>query len=194
MKKILYIDGCINRGTSRTEVLAQAYLASQIKSGACEIETVVLEDTQLDMLDSDKLAQRDKWVKRGEFPPELFDLAHKFAQADELVIAAPYWDLSFPASVKLFFENICVCGLTFQYTADGRPEGLTKLTNAVYITTAGGFIGNNNFGYDYVKALLTQLFGVNSVKSFSAEGLDIFGNNPDEILQKAVKEIQGGMK
>ncbi len=193
MKKVLYVDGCINRKTSRTEVLAQEYLNEVIKNGECEVETIILEDLHLDILDSKRLAERDEWVKRGEYPEEIFSLARKVAKADELIIAAPYWDLSFPASVKLFFENICVCGLTFRYTAEGRPEGLTNIRKAVYITTAGGFVGNYNFGFDYVKAVLGGLFSVKNVECFSAEGLDIFGNDPDEILKRAIAEIRAAV-
>ena len=41
----------------------------------------------------------------------MFDLASQFQQADEIVIAAPYWDLSFPAILKLYLENIYVTGV-----------------------------------------------------------------------------------
>lgn len=43
MKKILYVDSCVNRDTSRTERLAQALLA-RLDGPDVEIETLVLED------------------------------------------------------------------------------------------------------------------------------------------------------
>ena len=43
MKKILYVDSCVNRETSRTERLAQALL-ERLDGPDVEIETLVLED------------------------------------------------------------------------------------------------------------------------------------------------------
>ena len=41
----------------------------------------------------------------------MFDLAKQFAEADEVIIAAPFWDLSFPAALKQYFEQINVLGI-----------------------------------------------------------------------------------
>ena len=57
--------------------------------------------------------------------------------------------------------------------------------NMYYVTTSGGFIGENNFGFDYVKTLAVALFGIGSVRLFSAEGLDIDGADVGRILQRA---------
>lgn len=43
VKKILYVDACVNRDTSRTERLAQALL-ERLDGPDVEIETLVLED------------------------------------------------------------------------------------------------------------------------------------------------------
>ena len=37
-----------------------------------------------------------------------------------IVIAAPYWDLSFPAVLKTYLEQINVLGVTFDYSDDGH--------------------------------------------------------------------------
>ena len=56
----------------------------------------------------------------------MFELARQFAAADQIVIAAPYWDLSFPAALKQYFEQINVLGITFAYTPEGVPKGLCR--------------------------------------------------------------------
>ena len=71
----------------------------------------------------------------------------------------------------------------------GIPCGLTKVKKVVYLTTAGGYIGNNNFGFDYIKGLFTTLFGVDDISFFSAEGLDIFGNDSEKILSEAIEKM-----
>ena len=103
-----------------------------------------------------------------------------------MVIAAPYWDMSFPASLKLYIEQLCVNKLTFCYSEKGIPCGLTNIKKVVYLTTSGGYIGNNNFGFDYIKTLFSTLFGVGDIAFFSAEGLDIYGNDPESILSEAI--------
>ena len=41
--------------------------------------------------------------------------ARQFRDADIVVIAAPYYDLSFPSALKNYLEAICCVGLTFYY-------------------------------------------------------------------------------
>jgi len=189
MKKMLYIDACICRSTSRTERLAQAFLKKAGSAEHFDIETVILEEEDLHPLQEADLAMRSQRIGAKDFSGEMFRLARSFAEADELVIAAPYWDMSFPASVKLFCEQICINGLTFRYNERGIPCGLTKIRKATYITTSGGCIGNFNFGYDYVKGLLQGLFTVSDIRFICAEGLDIQGNDPETVLAEAIARL-----
>ena len=95
----------------------------------------------------------------------------------------------FPAVLKTYVENITVSGLTFRYTSEGRPESLCRAKALHYITTAGGFIGQNDFGFSYVKTLAQSFFGIAEVNRYAAEGLDIFGNDVEAIMRKAKDEI-----
>ena len=58
-----------------------------------------------------------------------------------------------------------------------------------YITTSGGYIGNNNFGFDYVKAVAENFFGIKDIRFYSAEGLDIFGADVQVIMDEAKERI-----
>lgn len=168
MKEILFINACV-RPQSRTLELAKSLL----EKTEGEIQRLDLYDTQLKPLDAQGIAFREQASKEQDFSNEVFDLAKQFANADTIVIAAPYWDLMFPAVLRTYLETVCVSGLTFRYTQEGRPLGLCKAKKAYYVTTAGGFIGENNFGFMYVKALFQQLFGIEQVEFISKEGLDI---------------------
>ena len=90
---------------------------------------------------------------------------------------------------EIYFENITVSGITFEYSDQGRPVGKCKAKILYYITTSGGYIGDNNFGFDYVKALAENFFGINEVRFFSAEGLDIFGADVQAIVDEAKEHI-----
>lgn len=178
MNKILYINACIRDG-SRTNELAQHLLGNL--DG--HIECVNLLEENIKPLDAEMLSKRDELLKSGKTDDDFFRLARQFASADTIVIAAPYWDLLFPAVLRIYLENIAVCSITFRYSEKGVPVGLCKADKLYYVTTSGGFIGENNFGFDYVKALSSTLFGIGTVKFFSAEGLDIDGSDIRQILQ-----------
>ena len=190
MKNILYINACVKRDVdSRTNLLAQAYLKKTLEKEECRLSALNLEETIMQPLSGKSLAEREKAIADNDFSGALFDLARNFAAADEVVIAAPYWDMSFPASLKLYIEQICVNKLTFCYSEKGIPCGLTNIKKVVYLTTSGGYIGNNNFGFDYIKTLFSTLFGVGDIAFFSAEGLDIYGNDPESILSEAIAKM-----
>ena len=55
----------------------------------------------------------------------------------------------------------------------------------IYVTTAGGPIGEYNLGFDYVRALATLYYGIPEVKCFTAEFLDIVGADVPAIMAKA---------
>ena len=181
MSKILYINACC-RENSRTNELAH-YLLEKLNG---DVQSVNLCEENISPLNSQLLSKRDSLLKDGRTDDEMFSLARQFACADTIVIAAPYWDLMFPSILKVYFENITVCGITFRYSDKGI---LCKAKSLCYVTTAGGYIGENNFGFDYVKALATGFFGINNVKLFSAEGLDIYGADVDLLMKKAKENI-----
>ena len=184
MKNILYINACCREG-SRTNELAQ-HLLSKLDDN---VQSLNLYEENICPLDAQLLVKRDSLLKNGQTDDKLFSLAKQFSVADAIVIAAPYWDLMFPSILKVYLENITVCGITFRYSDKGIPQSLCKAKNLYYVTTAGGFIGENNFGFDYIKALAKGFFGIDDVRFFSAEGFDIYGADVAEIMQRAKENI-----
>ena len=178
--KILFINACA-RPVSRTEELSR-YLLNELDG---EITEVDLYNEQLEPLCNEGLERRAV----NHIPDRESELANQFAQSDIIVIGAPFWDLSFPSVLKIYFENITVTGITFEYSDQGRPVGKCNAKKLYYITTSGGYIGENNFGFDYVKALAENFFDINEVRFFSAEGLDVFGADVQAIMDEAKKKI-----
>ena len=177
--KILFINACARPG-SRTEELSR-YLLNELEG---EITEINLYKEQLLPLCNEGIEKR----AMNDIPQKESELAKQFADADIIVIGAPFWDLSFPSVLKIYFENITISGITFEYTK-GRPVSRCKAEKLYYITTAGGYIGNFNFGFDYVKALAENFFGICDVHFYSAEGLDIDGADVKEIMKEAEKRI-----
>ena len=184
MNTILYINACV-RECSRTNELA-GHLLSNLDG---QVQSVRLCDENIKPIDTDLLAKRENLLAEGRTDDEFFSLANQFATADVIVIAAPYWDLMFPSLLKVYLENITVCGITFRYSDKGILQTLCKAEKLYYVTTSGGFIRDNNFGFDYIKTLASGFFGINDVRFISAQGLDINGADASVIMQEAKKNM-----
>jgi len=182
MEKILFINACV-RDDSRTLKLAEHAL-SRVEGNITRRD---LGELGLMPLDRALLARRDSLLAAGDTGDEMLSLAREFAGADRIVIAAPYWDLAFPALLKIYLEHITVSGVTFEYV-DGVPHGLCRAKQLVYVTTAGGPIFAN-FGYDYVKTLANVFYGISDTAFFAAEGLDVYCADVDGILAAATAQI-----
>ncbi len=184
MAKILLIDACV-RPESRTKVLAQ-HVLDKIDG---KLETVNLEKENIQPLNYETMLQRDAAVKEKEPDADITKYARQFAEADTIVFAAPYWDLSFPAMVKNYLEAVTVQGVTFYYNEEGIPQGLCKAQRVFYVETCGGPCEGFNFGYDYVKGLCQMLYGIQEVQCFKAEMLDVIGMDVEAIMKRAKDQI-----
>lgn len=175
---ILFINACV-RKESRTLVFAKDIL-SKMQGTVTKIN---LSTENLAPLNRETLAERERLLTSGATDAPMLQYAKQFAQADEIVIAAPFWDLSFPALLKIYLEQITVAGITFEYR-NGRPTGLCKAKRLVYVTTAGGEIFCD-FGYEYIKTLAQNFFGIQDTVAHRATNLDVQGITAEELFQKA---------
>ena len=181
---ILFINACV-RTDSRTKRLADCLL-EKLEG---PVEEVRVAEIAFPVADEAFLAKRDGLLSEGRLDDALFDLARQFAAADTIVIAAPYWDLSFPAALKQYFEQVNVVGVTFRYTPDGVPEGLCRARTIYYVSTAGGTYVPDEYGFGYVRALAQGYYGISRVEKIEAVGLDIMGANVEQIMAEAIARI-----
>lgn len=179
---MLIIDCCPRGDESRTRNFYRAFLEKYNKSG----DTVFVCDEDIPPLDSELLEIRDAYIESGDFSASLFDYAKKFRDADEILIAAPYWDLLFPAQLKSFLEQVSVANLTFRYTENGS-EGLCRAKKLYYFSTLGGF-ADVNLGYEYVKSFSAML-GIENTEYRRVEGLDVDPEKSEAILASAISEL-----
>lgn len=179
----LYINCCVRR-ESRTDRLAKAVL----KKLGDEYTELKLYDKKLSPLNSETLNYRTSLIENGDYGNKMFDLSKQFAAADKIVISAPYWDLSFPAPLKTYIENIYVTGIVSEYGANGAPIGLCKAKALYYITTAGGPY-EPAYSYGYIENLAKNFFGISETFLIKAEMLDIAGNDAEKILGSAIKQV-----
>ena len=198
---LLFINACVRGEKSRTLELARFYINSYIEKhpGDWFVTELDLNSLDVKIQDRDELDRRESLMKSAAWDDPMFDLAKQFMSADYIVIGAPYWDLQFPALLKIYLERISVSDLTFVYDEHGVPHGQCRAKEAAYVMTAGGYTGiptadghieSMNYGYEYVYGLFTNLFSFEDVKLIKAEGLDIVGNDYRAILDDTMRAIQ----
>ena len=152
-------------------------------------EEVRLWEYAFPAVDEEYLNKRDLLISRGDFGNPMFDLARRFAEAETIVIAAPFWDISFPAALKQYLEQINVVGITFKYSKDGVPVGLCRANRLFYVTTAGGYYVPEEYGFGYIKALAQNYYGIQDVRQITAIGLDVDGADVGAIMRAAEDTI-----
>ena len=183
-KPILYVNACV-RKNSRTKLLAEKLLARLGRP----IEEVRLEEISFPVFNEAFNDRRDRLIAQGDFQDPLFDLARQFSEAETIVVAAPYWDLSFPAMLKQYLEQITVVGLTFKYSEEGVPVSLCRAKRLFYVTTAGGNYVPDDYGFGYVKALVQSYYAIPDVRKIEADGLDIVGADVYAIMAEAEEAL-----
>ena len=185
MKKVLFVDCCIRREASRSKELAEYFIQKLEETGAYEIERLCLMDENLSYFFDGFFLQREALLAEGKFDHPRFRYAHQFAAADKIVIAAPFWDLSFPALLKVYIENLCVDGITFHSDETGL-HGLCKADHMVFLTARGGIYTDSPMeqGACYLEQLAV-FFGIAKFDCVAAEGLDIGAWPVAELMEQA---------
>ena len=186
MKKLFYIDACLRSG-SNTKRIADAIIDKL--SERYEVETVRLSEHSFPIVKNDVLNERNN----GYVPEEYVVMAKKLAAADRLVIASPFWDMSFPSALKVFFENMSLFNVTFAST-DKECYGLCKAEKVLYITTRGMNISTGDEleqATPYIKAL-SRLWGLGDLHVISAQNMDY--STDEQKTEKVKNAIEEGLK
>ncbi|MEA4972589.1 MAG: NAD(P)H-dependent oxidoreductase [Candidatus Metalachnospira sp.] len=189
MEKVLFVNCCIRRGSSRTYEIAKHFVDSLDKT-KYEVEELCLMDESMEYFKDGFFEQRERLINSGNFIHPRFRYAWQFKNAGKIVIAAPFWDLSFPALLKVYFENLCVEGITFDCNETGC-FGTCKADKLVYITSRGGIYNDSpmEMGARYIEAMC-GFFGIESFKCIAADGLDVLVGEYDRIMADAKAEAE----
>ena len=186
MRKIFYVDACLRTG-SNTKKIADAIIAKLAER--YEIETVRLSENTFPIVNNDILNDR----ANGIVPEEYVEMAKKLADADRLVIAAPFWDMSFPSALKVFLENMSLFNVTFG-SNEKECYGLCKAEKVLYITTRGMNINTGDAleqATPYIKAI-GKLWGLGELHVISAQNMDY--STEEQKAEKVRDAIEEGLQ
>ena len=98
-----------------------------------------------------------------------------------MVVAAPYWDLSYPAALRTYIEYVSANGLTYHYESDGC-HGDCRAEHLVYLTTGGDLEREDSVGVTHWRQL-SAMFGIGRFDYVFAGGLDIVPERAEALLE-----------
>lgn len=187
MKKLLYIDACIRDDESRTKKIAEPIVAALKEK--YNVETLVLNELDLSIVKKDLIQKRNN----GDIDSTVMSWAESVRDADRIVIAAPFWDMSFPAALKNFIELCSIFDVTFK-SDEKTCYGNCKAEKMLFITTRGMDIETGSEleqATPYLKAL-SRLWGVGPLQVVSAKNMDYISES--EIQDKINQAIKDGLE
>ncbi|MBR5345810.1 MAG: NAD(P)H-dependent oxidoreductase [Clostridia bacterium] len=187
--ELLFVNACPRGKDSRTLALAEHLLRHlQQKLPELIITRHDLPTMRLQPVNARRLKRKEALCDQRNWDDPLTAIGADFQRANAVIIAAPYWDLSFPSILKTWVENIWVRNLTFFYR-DDKPVGLAKGKAAVYVTTAGSYTAKHDWGTLYIEDVMKTL-GIPAFRAVKAEALDLLSSDPETILTIARTEAE----
>lgn len=195
MSKVLYIKANVKpEGVSRTFKISDKFVEQYREQNPNdEIITLDLYKEGIEFLKGEDLNSvfGPKTDESRKHP--ILKYAYQFAEVDKYIIAAPMWNLSFPAILKAYIDYICVTGITFKYTAEG-PVGLCQGKKAVHIVARGGGYSEGpaaayEMGDRYLRTIFAFL-GITDFTTISADKLDVIGEDVETIVKNAIEKAE----
>jgi FMN-dependent NADH-azoreductase len=144
----------------------------------------------------------EAWVEGAFTPPEGHSpaateairvsdgLVEEILAANELVITTPIYNLSLPASLKAWIDQIVRYGSTFTITADGY-KGLVEGKRVTILVASGGDFrpGGPTAGYNFLEPYLRAILGfigITDVRFVYAHSL----NQTEEVREQSLIEAE----
>lgn len=116
-------------------------------------------------------------------------LIKELQSSDILVIAAPMYNFSIPATLKNYLDAITKAGVTFKYEANG-PVGLVQGKKAYVVLSRGGKYKEQGitFQEDYLKMHL-GFIGITDIKFIFIEGFAM-GVHAEEVDKSFFEQLK----
>ena len=114
-------------------------------------------------------------------------LINELQWADHIVLTAPMYNFSIPATLKAWIDQVCRAGITFRYTPDG-PLGLLQGKRADIVITTGGAALDSPV--DFVSGYLRQVLGFIGIDEVTIIGADRINSKSEESITRAMQKIE----
>jgi FMN-dependent NADH-azoreductase len=198
MKKVLHLMSSIQGDASYSIKLGRTVVKKILdKYPGSIVEEVNLNDLDIPHLNPSTL--RSMFTPGDQLTDEVREslrfsdaAVHQLMAADIIVIGAPLYNFSIHTSLKAWIDHVTRAGLTFGYSAEGRPVGLVT-GKKVYIAMASGGVYSegpgeaNDFVAPYLRSFLGFL-GMTDITVFRVEGVKV-PVIKETALQKAEESV-----
>ena len=116
-------------------------------------------------------------------------LVAELSQADVLLIAAPIYNFSVPATLKAWIDQIARVGLTFNYTSNG-PVGALQGKKAYLLFASGGteLDSEIDFASGYLRHIM-GFIGIDDVSFISAACFDETNEQATQAIRQQITEL-----
>ncbi|MEM1312836.1 MAG: NAD(P)H-dependent oxidoreductase, partial [Patescibacteria group bacterium] len=179
---ILHIDSSANTKLSISRAVSQILVDKlEQKHANAEVKHLDLASNPVPFIDDAWIAKEDMSLSQ--------DLVADLLKADIVVMGAPVYNLSIPASLKAYIDQVVVAGKTFQYTQEG-PKGLVSPDKKVYIIASSGtdYESLTKFGMNYHKPYLTGILNFVGIQDITI--LPYSSRNKESISRRIEKAEQ----
>ena len=131
----------------------------------------------------------DRAPEQIEALKESDKLVAEMMAADTIVIGAPIYNFSVPASLKAWIDLVARVGVTFRYTEAGA-EGLVKGKRVIIAMASGGVPAGApvDFNTPYLKTVL-GFMGMDDVTIISADAMAIDPEGTKANANKAIDAL-----
>lgn len=163
MANILYIKATPKKAeNSWTLKMSEFFLDEYKKQHPGDTVTeLALYDENIAFLNEQDLHDMMQ-TEKGEFAK----FADQFLAHDKYVIAAPFWNYSFPAILKAYLDRIITVGKTFYYTDEGIQPACTGKKTIFFMARGGVYseapLDVFEFGINYWDAIATTFLGLDT--------------------------------
>jgi FMN-dependent NADH-azoreductase len=116
-------------------------------------------------------------------------LVDELEQADIIILAAPVYNYSVPASLKAWIDQISRVGRTFNFTSEGSFGRLKNKKAYVIMVTGGMKLGSDvDFASGYLCHML-NFIGIDDVSFIAAEGLMMDEESGVQHIRSQIENI-----
>lgn len=195
MNKILYVKANPKpEGASRTFKVSDSFVnAYKGFHPDDEIITLDLYKENIRFLKEKDIISLNNDEQLEDKNHPAYKYAHQLLEADKIIIAAPFWNLSFPAILKAYLDCVAVGGITFKYISEG-PKGQCMGKKAIHFVTRGGAyskepLSQYELGDRYLRTIFAFI-GIIDFTTFALENLDRSSTNVEQVIADAIRDTR----
>lgn len=195
MANILNIKTSITGENSVSNQLSQAVINQLLEKNP--ESKVVVRDLALEPIphleihhfNASRLADEERSEEQKEASKHSDQSLKEIQEADIIVIGVPFYNFTFPSTLKSWIDSISVAGKTFSY-ADGTPKGLLE-NKKIYLNVAAGGVYENGLieNMEHYLRTLFGFIGITDVEVFISQGTMV-PQLKEENFSKAVAKIE----